>query len=92
MMTRDALDRLTGDLLADLAGSHELIDALVAETGLVPADLRRLAQAAPLDLSVALVDFICASDERLTAFCDRSGWAPDRVAYARAALEAGHLR
>lgn len=92
MMTRETLDRLTRDLLSDLADSPDEISALVAETGLMPADLRQLAETAPLDLSVALVDFVCASDARLAGFCARSGWPVERVAYARAALDAGELR
>lgn len=91
-MNRDALDRLTQDILNHLAADPDLIGSLVAETGLNPPDLQRLARVAPLDLSVALVDFVSAVDSRLLAFCDASGWAPDRVAYARAALEAGQLR
>lgn len=92
MMNRDTLDRLTQDLLDYLGEQPALVAALATETGLDPADLRRLARGAALDLSVALVDFICGDDSRLLAFCERSGWAPDRVAYARAALEAGQLR
>lgn len=92
MMNRASLDRLTQDLLSCLGEDPGLIGALVAETGLDPADLRRLASGAPLDLSVALVDFICADDARLVDFSSRSGWPVERIAYARAALEAGQLR
>ncbi|WP_169712117.1 DUF3572 family protein [Paracoccus contaminans] len=92
MMNRDSLDRLTQDLLDYLGEQPALVGALAADTGLDPADLRRLARGAALDLSVALVDFICGDDSRLLAFCAHSGWAPERVAYARAALEAGQLR
>lgn len=92
MMNRDALGRLTQNILDHLVTDAGLIGSLVAETGLDPGDLHLLAQAAPLDLSAALVDFISADDPRLLDFCAAFGWAPERVAYARAALEAGQLR
>lgn len=88
MTTDITLEHLTQDILAELGESPELITALVSETGLVPTDLRRLAAGAPHDLSIALVDFICADDDRMTGFCARRGWAVDRLARIRAMLEA----
>ena len=41
------------------------------------------------DLAAALFDFICGDDARLIGFAEASGWPTARVAYARAALEAG---
>ena len=52
-------------------------------------DLRRLAARTPEDLAAALLDFICGDDARLIGFAEASGWTAARVAYARAALEAG---
>lgn len=88
-MTRETLDRLTDDLIADLATSPDLLEALVAESGLVPHDLRLMARDAPLGLAAALIDFITRDDARLTGFAARSGWPADRVDYARQALDAG---
>lgn len=92
MMTPESLDQLTSDLLANLAETPNLIKTLVSETGLDPSDLRRMSSSSTRDLSVALIDFICADDNRLSNFCEQSGWPIARVAYARAALEAGQLR
>lgn len=89
MISRATLDQLTQDLLAHLAASPDLVGALSAETGLAPGDLRRLAARTPEDLAAALLDFICGDDSRLIGFAEASGWPAARVAYARAALEAG---
>lgn len=91
-MNSEALDRLTADILTSLGNAPELIEALVAESGLDPADLRRMAGSSGRELSTALLDFICGNDERLMGFCDSSGWPVQRVIYAREALEAGALR
>ena len=55
-------------------------------------DLRRLAADRSDDLAAALLDFICAADSRLEQFAVNAGWQPDKVAYARAALENGQIR
>ena len=66
--------------------------AVMAETGLQPGDLRRLAADRSDDLAAALLDFVCAADARLEEFAARAGWQPEKVAYARAALENGQIR
>lgn len=92
MISRSSLDALAGAILAHLAGNPDLVEALVAETGLMPADLRRLAAEPTTDFAAALVDFICATDDRLMAFAAVSGWPEATVAHTREALAAGVLR
>ena len=75
MISRNSLDALAEAILAHLAENPELVEALVAETGLMPADLRRLAAEPTTDFATALLDFICASDDRLVAFAAASGWS-----------------
>lgn len=92
MITRSSLDALAEAILGHLAGCPDLVEALCAETGLDPADLRALAAAPSTDFASALVDFICASDDRLAAFAAASGWPEATVAHTREALAAGVLR
>lgn len=92
MISRNSLDALAEAILGHLAGSPDLVEALVAETGLMPADLRRLAAEPTTDFATALLDFICASDERLMDFAAASGWSAATVAHTREALAAGVLR
>lgn len=92
MISRAALDELAQAILAHLAQCPDLVEALVAETGLMPGDLRAMAAVPTTDFAAALVDFICASDDRLTAFAAASGWAAGTVAHTREALAAGVLR
>jgi hypothetical protein len=92
MISRSSLDDLSDAILGHLAASPELMEALVSETGLLPADLRALAAQPTVDRAVALVDFICASDERLGDFAAASGWSQTTVAHTREALSAGVLR
>lgn len=92
MTTRATLDQLTSAIMAELAGSPDLVSELMAETGLQPGDLRRLAADRSDDLAAALLDFICAADSRLEQFAANTGWQPDKVTYARAALENGQIR
>ena len=92
MITRVTLDQLTSDIMAQLAESPALVSELMAETGLQPGDLRRLAADRSDDLAAALLDFVCAADARLEEFAARAGWQPEKVAYARAALENGQIR
>ena len=68
MITRATLDQLTSAIMAELAGSPDLVSELMAETGLQPGDLRRLAADRSDDLAAALLDFICAADSRLEQF------------------------
>ena len=86
------LDDLSQAILAHLGACPDLVEALMAETGMVPAVLRRLAADPGAGLGVALVDFICATDDRLLAFAQASGWQPAEVDRIRQALEAGILR
>jgi len=92
MISRTSLDTLAAAILAHLAEHPDLVEALVAETGLMPADLRRLAAEPTTDFATALLDFICASDDRLTGFAATSGWPETTVAHTREALAAGALR
>lgn len=92
MISRSSLDSLAEAILGHLAASPDLIEALFAETGLMPADLRRLAAEPSTDFAAALVDFICASDERLADFAAASDWSQATVAHTREALSAGLLR
>lgn len=79
-------------ILGHLAGSPDLVEALVTETGLMPEDLRRLAAEPTTDFAAALVDFISATDDRLLAFAAATGWSETTVAHTREALAAGVLR
>lgn len=92
MISRNSLDSLAEAILAHLSRCPDLVEALVAETGLDPADLRALAAGPTSDFASALVDFICATDDRLSAFSDASGWPQATVAHTREALAAGVLR
>lgn|GEM_PF-7004247 len=92
MISRSSLDTLAEAILGHLAQCPDLIEALFAETGLNPADLRALAAEPTTDFAAALVDFICASDDRLAAFAAASGWSEATVAHTREALSAGVLR
>jgi len=92
MIARSSLDTLAEAILGHLAQCPDLIEALVAETGLDPSDLRALAAQSTTDFASALVDFICASDDRLAAFSAASGWPEATVAHTREALAAGVLR
>ena len=92
MISRAALDELAQAILAHLAQCPDLVEALVAETGLMPADLRRMAAEPTTDFATALLDFICATDDRLTDFAAASGWSATTVARTREALAAGVLR
>lgn len=86
------LDDLAQAILAHLGACPDLVEALIAETGMMPTDLRRLAGDPGTGLAVALVDFICATDDRLVAFAQGAGWQPAEVDRIRQALEAGILR
>lgn len=92
MISRSSLDALAEAILGHLAHCPDLIEALFAETGLDPADLRVLATEPSIDFAAALLDFICASDDRLSAFAAASGWSETTVAHTREALSAGVLR
>lgn len=92
MISRTSLDTLAGAILAHLADNPDLVEALVAETGLMPADLRRLVAEPTTDFAAALLDFICATDDRLTGFAAASDWSATAVAQTRDALAAGVLR
>ena len=92
MSSRHSLDVLTDAILAKLAACPDLVESLVAETGMAPADLRGLAGDPTTAFANALVDFICASDDRLLAFSAASGWPAADVERMRQMLEAGILR
>ena len=92
MITRSSLDALADAILTHLAENPDLFESLVSETGLMPADLKAMAGDASPAFATALVDFICGSDDRLTAFSQASGWPAAQVDGARQALEAGFLR
>lgn len=92
MISRNSLDALAEAILGHIAGNPELLGELVAETGLMPADLRRMAAEPTTDLATALLDFICASDDRLLGFASASGWSGTTIAHTREALAAGMLR
>jgi len=89
MIDRKSLDLLAQEILDHLSRNPELIEALVAESGLLLDDLRGLVVDPTPAFASALVDFICASDERLTGFSAESGWAPLKVAHLREALAHG---
>ena len=88
MITSASVSDLAAAILGHLAQTPELLTALAAETGMAPADLRA-ASGDSAALASALIDFVCASDERLLAFSDASGWPPQQVEHARQAIEAG---
>ena len=92
MISRHSLDTLAEAILGHLAGSPDMVEALVTETGLMPEDLRSLAAEPTTDFAAALVDFICATDDRLLAFAAATGWSETTVAHTREALAASVLR
>ncbi|HRO16043.1 MAG TPA: DUF3572 family protein [Paracoccus sp. (in: a-proteobacteria)] len=87
MFSRQQIETLTQAILAHLAAHPELVQALAAETGIIPGDLRRMS--GDPGFSQAMLDFIVADDQRLLDFAAGQGLSPADVAHARAALEAG---
>lgn len=92
MSSRQSLETLSDAILTHLAACPDLVDSLVAETGISPAWLRGLAGDPTAGFASALVDFICATDDRLIAFSAASGWPATEVDRMRQMLEAGLLR
>ena len=70
--------------LLDMAQDTEIIGRFMAQTGVAPADLKALA-ANPAFLA-AVLEFACANDTFLLAFCANQQLAPERVDSARKAL------
>lgn len=91
MISRAALDSLVQSILVHLAADPDLMGALVTETGMSPGDLRGAARDQGDGFAAALVDFICASDDRLIEFAARSEWRETDVERLRQALEAGMI-
>ena len=87
MITAAEISTLADAAILHLAADPELLAALLATSGLRPQDLRGAASRP--DFAAALLDFMCESDERLLAFAGTAGMRPERIAHARAALEAG---
>lgn len=89
MAHHHSLDSLAQAILDHLVASPDLVQELVAESGMRPEDLRALAGGSTTDFATALVDFISATDDRLGGFAAASGWLPADVARLREALAAG---
>lgn len=92
MSSRQSLDALTDAILTQLAACPDLVESLIAETGIAPSGLRRLAADPTTAFASAMVDFICTTDDRLIAFSAASGWPAAEVERMRQMLEAGILR
>lgn len=67
-----------------LAGDDELVQALLASTGLQPADLRQ-ALSTP-EFSLSLLDFLLEDDQRVLGLADALNISPQEVMGARIAL------
>ncbi len=89
MISHAELSEMTDAAIMHFAAEPELMSQLMAASGLRPADLRDAA--ARPDFAAAILDFLCESDERLLHFARSAGFRPERVAYVRAALEAGQV-
>lgn len=89
MITEAELAALADAAIIHLAADPELMSALMGASGLDPAQLRQAAERP--ELAAALLDFLCETDQRLFDFARSAGIRAERIAYARAALEAGQV-
>lgn len=89
MITEPELAALADAAIIHLASDPELMSALLGASGMQPDDVRRAADRP--EFAGALLDFLCETDQRLFDFARAAGIRPERIAYARAALEAGRI-
>lgn len=89
MISHAELSGMTEAAIMHFAANPDLLAELMAASGLQAQDLR--AAAYRTEFAVAILDFLCESDQRLLDFARASGLRPERIAYARAALEAGQV-
>lgn len=75
------------DALLWLTGRPEDVGALLALSGMAPADLRR--RSAELEFLGFVLDFVLADEDRARAFAEAHGLPPDAALRARAALPGG---
>lgn len=87
MIQKREIDALAEAAVAHLATHPELAGAFLGHSGLAADALRGAIDDA--GFAEAILDFLCAEDERLLEFASDCGVAPARIAHARAALEAG---
>ena len=86
MISHAELSGMTEAAIMHFAANPDLMAELMAASGLQAQDLR--AAAYRTEFAAAILDFLCESDERLLHFARSAGFRPERIAYARAALEA----
>jgi hypothetical protein len=79
---------LAQDALVWLAGRPEVLEALLAASGVGSGDLR--ARAEDPEFLGFVLDHILQSDALVLAFAAAAGVAPERPARARAALPGGY--
>lgn len=67
-----------------IAGDADLVGALLQQSGTDVTGLR--AMAAQPEFAAFVLDFLMESDERVLAFCEGAGIAPQRLQMARGIL------
>ncbi|SEN94577.1 Protein of unknown function [Paracoccus alcaliphilus] len=83
-MSYAGAEALTVQALQFIASDQELVEALLAMTGLRALDLRQAA--ADPGFGVSLLDFLLEDDQRVLRFARSAGIAPQEVMTARTAL------
>ena len=73
--------------LAFIAADAAELERLLARTGLTPETLRQ--QAGDPTLLGGVLDFLLEHDDRVVAFCQDAGLAPDEPTRARSRLPGG---
>lgn len=82
--TRESAQELASSAFLFLAGRPDLIEGFLAETGLQPQDLRRVAGSP--DMALHVLDYLLEDDQRVTEAAAGLGIAPGDLMQARTAL------
>ncbi|MDO5630474.1 MAG: DUF3572 domain-containing protein [Paracoccus sp. (in: a-proteobacteria)] len=82
--TQDSARDLAVEALGFIAADPEMVQALLANAGLRPEDLRHLATSP--DLGQFVLDFILEDDRRVLDFAASTGIRPEAVMAARTVL------
>ena len=88
-LPRETAETLALQALGWIAGQDDLATALLGSTGCAADELRT--RAADPEFLGFVLDFLMQDEAALLAFCEASGYQPDRPFRARAALPGGDL-
>ncbi|HJP22156.1 MAG: DUF3572 domain-containing protein [Alphaproteobacteria bacterium] len=86
-MTPESAETIALKALAFIAADSDELERLLARTGLTPETLR--SQAGDPALLGGVLDFLFEQDDRLLAFCQNAGLAPEETTRARSRLPGG---